>query len=165
MPFQRLHGEAIIPQIETLAVRIEERFPERNLARVCKRFYDVALDTQDQLEWIGKPILYVRVAVGALILSLLGLLIWAMFSLDLGAGDVTFADLIALIDSGINDLVFISAGIFFLVSLETRIKRNRGLKGLNNLRVLAPRDRHASTQQRSQPGRGPGPYQECFTGA
>ncbi|KAA3647223.1 MAG: hypothetical protein DWQ07_06900 [Chloroflexi bacterium] len=137
MPFQRLHAESIIPQIETLAVRIEERFPERNLAKVCRRFNEVAQETQEQLEWIGKPILSVRIAVGALITSLLGLMIWAMFSLDLGAGDVTIADLIALIDSGINDLVFISAGIFFLVSLETRIKRNRGLKGLNNLRVLA----------------------------
>ena len=137
MPFQRLHAEAIIPQIEQLAIRIEERFPKRNLANLCRRFNDVALDTMEQLEWIGKPILSVRIGVGAMIISLLGLLVWALVTLDLGAGNVTFADLVALIDSGINDIVFISAGIFFLLSVETRIKRNRGLKGLNNLRVLA----------------------------
>ena len=137
MPFQRLHSQAIIPQIATLSKRIEERFPDRNLGSLCNRFHEVALETQEHLLWIGKPILSVRIAVAALIVSLLGLVIWAMFSLDLGAGQVTLADLIALVDSGVNDLVFISAGIFFLVSLETRIKRNRGLKGLNNLRVLA----------------------------
>ena len=44
---------------------------------------------------------------------------------------------IQVLESGINDLVLMGAGIFFLVTLETRIKRRRALAALRELRAVA----------------------------
>jgi len=44
---------------------------------------------------------------------------------------------IPLLEAGINDIILIGAGIFFLVSAETRIKRRRVLNSLHRLRVFA----------------------------
>jgi hypothetical protein len=44
---------------------------------------------------------------------------------------------IPLLESGINDVILIGAGIFFLISAETRIKRRRVLNSLHRLRVFA----------------------------
>jgi hypothetical protein len=49
----------------------------------------------------------------------------------------SFADFVQAIDAGINDVVFVGIAIFFLSTLEGRIKRRRALKALHELRALA----------------------------
>ena len=49
----------------------------------------------------------------------------------------SFADFVQAVDAGINDVVFIGIGIFFLVTLEARIKRRRALKAIHELRSIA----------------------------
>ena len=44
---------------------------------------------------------------------------------------------IPLLEAGMNDIILIGAGIFFLISAETRIKRRRVLNSLHRLRVFA----------------------------
>jgi hypothetical protein len=41
-----------------------------------------------------------------------------------------------LLEAAINDIVLIGAGIFFLISAETRIKRRRVLNSLHRLEYL-----------------------------
>ena len=41
------------------------------------------------------------------------------------------------IQSGINDVVLVGAGTFFLLTLESRIKRRRSLEAINELRAIA----------------------------
>ena len=48
-----------------------------------------------------------------------------------------FFNLLQLLEAGLNDLVFIGAAIFFLFTLESRLKRRRVLKALHELRSLA----------------------------
>ena len=40
-------------------------------------------------------------------------------------------------ESGINDVVLVGAGVFFLLTLETRIKRRRALTAIRELRAIA----------------------------
>lgn len=56
------------------------------------------------------------------------------FDFDSGAGIV---DVITLMEAGINDVVLIGAAIFFLLSFETRYKRQRALKAIHELRSIA----------------------------
>jgi hypothetical protein len=44
---------------------------------------------------------------------------------------------VQVLESGINDVVLIGAGVFFLLTLETRIKRHRALGAIHELRVMA----------------------------
>jgi len=46
-----------------------------------------------------------------------------------------------VLEAGINDIVLIGAGIFFLGTLEVRVKRSRALKALNELRAIAHKKR------------------------
>jgi len=41
------------------------------------------------------------------------------------------------VEAGINDLVFVGVAIYFLATLEARIKRQRALKAIHELRALA----------------------------
>ena len=56
------------------------------------------------------------------------------FDFDSGAGIV---DVVTLMEAGINDVVLIGAAIFFLLSFETRYKRQRALKAIHELRSIA----------------------------
>lgn len=47
------------------------------------------------------------------------------------------AELIQLVEAGINDIVLIGAAIFFLLTLETRYKRGRALDAIHDLRSIA----------------------------
>lgn len=61
----------------------------------------------------------------------------SQIKIQLQPGSVTWLEFIQVMESGINDIIFVGAGIFFLVSLEGRIKRRRILKALHELRSLA----------------------------
>src|SRR5262249_2676199 len=41
------------------------------------------------------------------------------------------------LDAAINDVIFLGLGIFFLVTLESRLKRRLALRGLDELRSIA----------------------------
>jgi hypothetical protein len=43
---------------------------------------------------------------------------------------------VTLMEAGLNDVVLIGAGIFFLLSVEVRYKRARALKALHELRSI-----------------------------
>jgi hypothetical protein len=50
---------------------------------------------------------------------------------------VSLIELVQGLESGINDVIFVGAAIFFLASLESRIKRARVLAAIHELRALA----------------------------
>ena len=59
-----------------------------------------------------------------------------------------------VLEAGINDLVLVGAAIFFLATLESRIKRRRALRALRELRSIAHIiDMHQLTKdpERTQP--------------
>jgi hypothetical protein len=71
--------------------------------------------------------------IGIIVLGL-GLTLWA---LPWPQGGLQLAEFIQVLESGINDIVLIVAAVFFLASLETRMKRNRALRSIHELRAIA----------------------------
>ena len=65
------------------------------------------------------------------------LLLVLMFNLKPDEGVFEFITFVSVLESGLNDLVMLSVGIFFLVTLETRIKRKRALEAIHELRSIA----------------------------
>src|SRR3989304_6144252 len=53
-------------------------------------------------------------------------------------GPLPLHELVQTLEAGVNDLVFVAIGIFFLVTLESRIKRRRALAAIQELRSIAP---------------------------
>lgn len=132
-----LDPRLISQTVERLQRRVHTRFPDSGLAGVATRLGDIAARASATSEWIARPITSVRVLVFALIGLIvlgLGLTVWA---LPLPKGGLEFAQFIQLLEAGINDVVLIVAAVFFLASLETRMKRNRALRAIHELRAIA----------------------------
>ena len=79
------------------------------------------------------------------------------FNLKPEEGVFQFTTFIAVLESGLNDLVMLSLGIFFLVTFETRIKRKRALEAIHELRSIAHViDMHQLTKDPDRQVRGEG---------
>jgi len=112
-----------------LCRRIEERFPERGLHRVCLDLLRVAQEAEERARWVGArphwPICLPNALVMATLIWLLGALLLSVH-FDVGAlFALSPADFLQTLEAGLNDLVLIGAALFFFGSLETRFKRAR----------------------------------------
>ena len=65
MPYRILNADRIEATLETLYHRIQERFPNRGLANLCKQLLEIAREDKRKLSWVAKPILWLRIGVGA----------------------------------------------------------------------------------------------------
>jgi hypothetical protein len=68
---------------------------------------------------------------------ILVLLAVTLVRIELTVTGIGVFDFIQVLEAGINDVILIGAALFFLLTLEKRIKRSRALKDLHELRSLA----------------------------
>jgi hypothetical protein len=137
MSFLSLDADEIVRTIDTLSRRIEERFPGAGLGRVCRELLTIARHARERAQWIARPILALRVATGGLAVLIVAGLGLTLTRLQPPAGGFEIGQFIQVLEAGINDLVLIGAAIFFLGTLEGRIKRRRALRALHELRSIA----------------------------
>ena len=124
--------------LERLRNRIGERFPEAGLRNVAEELIAVGNEVSECVDYIRKPNWPIRIAAGLAIAGLLALLTFAvMTTLQLPAGVSGRAEVLPLIESGINDIVFVGIAVYFLLTIESRLKRRRALGVLHQLRSLA----------------------------
>jgi hypothetical protein len=135
--FLRLDADRVVSTTDLLCRRVEQRFPESGLARVGRELLDAASRARERAAWIARPILGLRVAASALILLIVAGLVTTFMSLATPREPLTWVSFVQALESGLNDLVLIAAGIFFLATVETRIKRHRALAAINELRAIA----------------------------
>lgn len=137
MPYRHLNAERIAGTIDDLQVRIERRFPGSGLGNVCRELAQIAAKARERAAWIARPIIPLRIAAGALSLLIVAGLAGTVSRLQVSGGDFRLLDFTQLLESGINDLVLTGAAIWFLLSLETRIKRHRALAAIHEMRAIA----------------------------
>jgi hypothetical protein len=126
--------------LEVLSARIFERFPHSGLFQVSKQLLSFGRNAQEDAAWVARPIYLLRIISGIFVLLFIVAVVWTFRNLMiLEAPDeiLRLENFIPLLEAGINDIVLIGAGIYFLVSAETRIKRRRVLNSLHRLRVFA----------------------------
>lgn len=137
-----MHNTSLDPRklIETadrLALRIKERFPESGLSRVALDLANVARRAGVVAVRQRFPNYLLR-ALG--VLTLLSILLAAIY-VGYGLRDAVHmsdaSDMAQGLEALINIVVFGGIAIYFVFSLETRIKRSRALKLLALLRSLA----------------------------
>lgn len=134
---RQLDPARIIETIHALCVRIDERFPGRGLSNVARQQLAVAENTMAHMEWVRRPILWVRVVVVAVIVLLVALLAGMAVRVNLSTERIALPDLLQTVEAAVNDLILLGAAILFLVTVEGRIKRGKALGALRELRALA----------------------------
>lgn len=138
-PFSHLDAVKVLDTIRTLRARISERFPDSGLSRVCGELEKVCAQSGRRIEWISRPIWPLRL-LRYLLLALVALgavLTVASLRPPAGAERLTLAEFIQTLEAGMNDVVLISVGVFFVWTLETRLKSRRALRALHELRSIA----------------------------
>ncbi len=133
----QLDPKKIIGTIVRLERRIGDRFPNSGLQHLCNEFLMLAERSKANIEWISKPNITLRVTLCLLIALGIGGLIYSITYVDLKIDNTKIDNIIGISESIFNDIVLIGAAIFFLVTIESRIKRKRAIKRLNELRVIA----------------------------
>jgi hypothetical protein len=132
-----LDSSKLLETIERLCRRIGERFPNSGLYQVACQLLTIAEHSKARAEMIARPLLWVRVLNSLLIVVIVAGIVGAISTINLTVTEFHFFDFVQALEAGINDIVLIGAGIFFLITLEVRIKRGRALKALNELRAIA----------------------------
>lgn len=137
MTYRKLNLGKTTETIERLKLRIEDRFPDSGLSKVCSELNELAKKSSNTISFISKPIYWLRIGFGVFILAGLITLIYSFTLLNLELGKIEFVDLVQALESSVNDLIFIGAAIYFLFRTETILKRRRALKDLHELRTIA----------------------------
>ncbi len=127
----------IVQTVELLGKRIRERFPSAGLNEVCDDLLAISKQASERSIAIGRPIFGVRIASAALILLILAVFGYALQEIRFPDKPLQAAESVQVLDAAFNALVLIGATIAFLMTLESRFKRDRALKAVHELRSLA----------------------------
>lgn len=137
MTYRALDVNAIVTTCARLDARVEERFPGSGLSKVAHELLAVARETTDRIADIRRPHRWIRAGVIIAVLTMLAMVAGLALSLPLSSSRIELFQLLQVIESAINDVVFLGIAIFFLATLETRLKRGKALRALHQLRSLA----------------------------
>lgn len=135
--YRRLDSAQIIATLARLRDRIAERFPDSGLAGVSRELVVLADESTGVVSYLQRPNWPIRLIAGVAITLMAAVAIGAAIAVRPSVAAVRgLGELLQTVESAINDLVFLAAAAFFLVTLEGRIKRRRALGALHQLRSI-----------------------------
>ena len=135
--YRQIDFSRVIKTLGKLQKRIEERFPVSGLANVCEELGSIASETDSNLKIISRPNYWLRGIVAFIISFSVFIIAYSISTFDMKTTSTNLSEILQVAESAVNDLILIGLAIFFLISLESRIKRSNVLKSLNELRVIA----------------------------
>jgi len=135
--YSELKPALIIATVQRLEQRVDERFPGSGLSRVAAELHRTATQTERTIAHLRRPIWPLRVGAVAGVVLLVGFALWMVslllrVSVDLG----DLSEVLQGSEAALNDVIFLSVAVFFLVSIEQRVKRQRALHALHRLRSI-----------------------------
>lgn len=135
--YRNINFSKVVNTLNRLNNRIEERFPDSGLYLVCQELKVVLDETEPNLKLLSKPNYWLRGAVATIISMALFFIFYSLTLFELKTSKIRFIEFIQVSESAVNDIILIGLAIFFLVTVETRIKRSRASTALNELRAIA----------------------------
>ena len=143
--YRRLEPVAIVSTIRSVKNRIDGRFPDSGLGKVCGELLEIGEGAADFIVLLRRPIYPIRILSWLLIglILLFGLApftvilsptTWAAGWVDAFGG---LGGMIEAIEATLNELVLLGVAVLFLATAEGRIKRHRSLNALRELRSIA----------------------------
>jgi hypothetical protein len=135
--YRQLDDDRIIETLQRLRDRIVERFPGSSLSKVSEELLTIGRVSEAPVKYLASPTGPSRPRGGLPILVMLAGVGAAVFRIRLIPGSGGWPELVQGVEAAINDVVFIGIAIFFLLTIETRMKRRRALGALHQLRSIA----------------------------
>jgi hypothetical protein len=136
--YRRLDPTRISETSRSLCRRISERFPDSSLSRLAAELLAVSGEAAAISDWLSRPHLPLRVLAGTSIVALVAAVISAVINVRGNmAVASSIAEMLQGLEAGINECIFLGIAVFFLLTLENRLKRRRALKAIHVLRSIA----------------------------
>lgn len=132
-----LDADKILATLERLASRVRERFPAAGLNHVVAELQALGRDTRERAEWVSRPNRPLRIGAALLAAVLLVVLVGAALAVRVSGRIENVGSLMQALEATVNDIVFVGVAIWFLATVETRIKRRVALRGIHELRSIA----------------------------
>ena len=134
-----LDASKIVATIARLQARIAERFLNSGLAHVAADLSETARATADHVRTLHRPNHLLRVLAGLAIAAGIAAQIYAARLVNWSAV-VRHADVVALtqgLDAIVNLAILAAGALWFLITLDRRLKRRAALRSLFELRSFA----------------------------
>jgi hypothetical protein len=134
--YRQLDPARIVETIGLLQRRIEERFPSAGLSNVIAELKKVAEESVGRAEWARRPNIPIRILSWFLAACIVALIVGFFMKMRFPE----MHDMVAFtqfLEAALSAIGIIGAAIFFLLTYENRVKRNRLLRDLHQLRSLA----------------------------
>jgi hypothetical protein len=132
-----LEYDKIIVTLQLLEKRISDRFPNSGLDGVVNDFLIIAKKSKKNIEWISQPHYPMRaLSYFVIAIAIVGLA-YSFTQIEYNSDIFKLSNIITTSEAFFNEVVLIGAAIFFLITIETRVKRDKTFKFLNELRVIA----------------------------
>ena len=136
--YRALRPQKIVDTAAQLEHRIADRFPTAGLRQVAGELHRVAQEAVLRCEKIKRPHLWLRAACAVLVVAILGVLVLIGLNVHSSGDELKELDNFAqTMEASLGSLFFIGATLAFLFSLERRLKRERALSALHELRAIA----------------------------
>lgn len=136
MAYRTIDAALVLQTLEKLRLRIGERFPHAGLGKVCAELAVLAGDTQARVTGLAKPMIWIRIGVGFILAAGAGLAAYGIHAIGFKSGEAEMLSLVSGLESAVNLLLVVGAGVFSLTSLEARLKRHAAMRALHELRSI-----------------------------
>lgn len=133
--YRTLRADLILKTLDKLQARIDARFPDSGLSSVCADFRSTSAELAADAARVAQPAWGWRIAVGVLVLAGVGAQLWAAQSFQLGRP--SGPEMLQGLEAAVNLLILFGGAVWFLVTLEERMKRQHVLDALHRLRSAA----------------------------
>lgn len=138
MPKTKLRSKEIIKTIGLLKTRIEERFPNSSLARVCGDLKAISQSIDARIDEIQQSYFGYRLLVFLFITTILGFSVAGFSQLELRLQNImTVTGMLQILDAVFNIVFLVGGALVFLVSFENRAKCRKVIQAVNELRCVA----------------------------
>lgn len=131
--YRTLDPDQTIATLRTLGNRIEERFPGASLGKVCQELLAIAEETTGRIQWLSRRHAGIRLGV----ILVVGLAVYLGWHVIRRVKVHTDGFSIEELEAATNASVLLGAAMLFLITLESRLKRARVLRAINELRAIS----------------------------
>ena len=135
--YRSLNATLIVDTCRATHARIAERFTDSGLSKVAGEILAISEQAAGMSAWLARPHLPLRGLAGIGIVTIFIIIVGVSSHIKVQMSVGNIGEFLQGLDAGINEVVFIGIAAFFFLTLETRMKRQRALKALRELRSLA----------------------------
>lgn len=137
--YSELDSGHILNTLRDIQHRVSESFPGSGLSQVSAELQEVGQAIVLLADKLRRPIWAIRLLTIIGIIALISVAVWVFYmALTISpSGQDGLMETLQAIESVTNELIFLTVGVIFVITLENRLKKRAAIDSLHRLRSFA----------------------------